>query len=143
MFPLCIQSCCTADNKCGTHNAAMNGACAAVVMNTSKCPDESIAGQMVQGCCTSDGKTCGIVDSAGLGGMINSCVSRASVPFIMLAPKNCDGSTPMGTAGMGAAGMGTAGMGTAGMGTAGRGTAGTGGMGTAGRGTGGMGTGGH
>jgi hypothetical protein len=111
----CVQTCCTADNACGTGNALMAGMCVAPVMNTSMCPDESIMGSMVPGCCVEGGNECGIINL--LTDM--SCIGRASVPPFLatLAPMNCDG-TPvemmMGTGGMM---MGTGGMmmGTGGM----------------------------
>jgi hypothetical protein len=156
----CTQTCCTAAGQCGTHNALLdtaNAQCAVTPQNTTMCPDETITGTAVPGCCTSDGITCGVVDI--LTGS-NTCVARNSPALALLgaslAPKNCDGSTPatgtagtgtggMGTGGMGTGGTGTGGTGTGGMGTGGTGTGGTGtgGTGTGGTGTGGMGTGGH
>ncbi len=160
----CVQICCTSANQCGTHNAALdtsNAQCMAPMQNSSLCPDETIMGNNVPGCCVPNTNTCGIQDLlTGMG-----CIPRNSMLLALIAPglqpKNCDGTAPpmgaagagtggmgtggMGTGGMGTGGMGTGGMGTGGMGTGGMGTGGmgTGGMGTGGMGTGGMGTGGH
>lgn len=93
--PLCAVNCCTADNKCGTTNAATQatagGACVEITgRDDSSCPDEMILTQMVEGCCTADMITCGVVDTlTGMG-----CVARASVPLASLSPVNCDGTTP-------------------------------------------------
>jgi hypothetical protein len=145
---ICVQSCCTADMKCGQHNAITNSACMdSSAIPAGMCPSEMIFGQMVAACCVPNTNTCGILDATGLAG--GGCIARSMVPAQLgaLAPKNCDGTTPpagMAGAGAGTGGMGTGGKGTGGMGTGGMGTGGTGtgGMGTGGTGTGGTGTGG-
>jgi hypothetical protein len=139
----CFKTCCTADGKCGTHNALLDASgsmCIPAYTNDTMCPNETIFGQTAQGCCVMNSNDCGIYDTlTGMG-----CLSRTS-PILsrlaMLAPAHCDGTPVMmtGTGGMGAAGQGG---GTGGMGAAGQG-GGTGGMsagsgGMSGAGTGGM-----
>ena len=146
MIALLRPTCCTADNKCGTASAMTPTVCELPYVNTSKCPETTILGQMVPGCCMDDMTTCGVKDISGLfgGGCNSRCSSAALSPGIL--PASCSDGVPMGMcpAAAGTGGMGTGGTGTGGMGTGGTGTGGTGtgGMGTGGMGTGGKGTGG-
>jgi hypothetical protein len=117
---LCIKTCCTADNMCGTKNT-IAPTCMVPPVNNSMCPDETIGGTPVAGCCVSEmTNECGINNILGVG---PACVGRTS-PLLatfgaMLEAKTCDGSAVMGGAG-GAGGMG---------GTGGGGMGGEGGMG--------------
>jgi hypothetical protein len=139
----CFKTCCTSDQKCGTHNALLDTSgsmCIPAYTNDTMCPNEMIFGQTAQGCCVMNSNECGIYDNlTGMG-----CLSRTSpvlMRLAMLKPANCDGTpATMGMAGMSGAGTGgMSGSGTGGMsgaGTGGMSGAGTGGM--SGSGTGGM-----
>jgi hypothetical protein len=113
---ICTQTCCTADMRCGTHNAALDTECTPPFTNDTMCPDEMIAGTMVAGCCVEGTNSCGIFDPVlGMG-----CLARDDFRLRLiaqLAPMNCDGTPVMsgGDAGTGAAGTaGVAGTGAAG-----------------------------
>jgi hypothetical protein len=119
---LCERTCCTTDNKCGTVNSQKT-TCMAAPVNDTMCPNETILGNMAVGCCIEAENRCGVVDTITNSG----CRAREEVPFNPLPALNCDGTTPMTTAGTGAAGTGEAGVGDAGVGAAGTMAAGTGG----------------
>jgi hypothetical protein len=126
MLSLLRPTCCTADMKCGTASMMAPTDCKLPVENTSKCPNEIIAGTMVPGCCMADMTTCGVVDVTGfLGGGCNTrCMAALLAPTIL--PASCSDGVPMGECPKpaGTGGMGTGGTGTGGMAAAG-GTGGT------------------
>src|SRR5690349_16022369 len=57
---ICVQTCCTDAMACGTRMAAIGGACNVPMENNTMCPNETVMGTMVPGCCLMDGMTCGI-----------------------------------------------------------------------------------
>jgi hypothetical protein len=90
--------CCTAMMECGMMSPL--GMCLPAFVDPGghMCPDETIAGMMVPGCCTEGGVECGVVDSLTGSG----CASRATASQIAVAlggmplePINCDGTMPM------------------------------------------------
>jgi len=99
---LCIKTCCTTDNLCGTKNN-LNPTCMETVENTSMCPNETILGQMTPGCCVEGSNDCGIVNV--LTGD-PPCYRRQDVPLAPLSPLHCDGTPVMAGGAGGAGGMG-------------------------------------
>jgi hypothetical protein len=83
---MCTVNCCM-NNECGTQRAVMMPrnlatACRVPAMPDSRCPNETINGNMRQGCCTGNNQ-CGLIRNM-------TCTPRNQVTGAMLMPLACD-----------------------------------------------------
>jgi len=111
---ICVQNCCTSDMKCGTRNAIASTECVAKVTDTAMCPNVTLFGMQVPGCCVPNETLCGVQDVSGLFG--GGCVPRCRLAAISSEITNvsCADGMPAGactTAGAGGMGGGDSGAG--------------------------------